>query len=214
MRSRPRHNRRRAARRCGRSRRWCWWPGCGTRSRKPRRRACGCRSSALLLELGVLSGERRLLVLGDGAAWIRTWFEGLGIPSKAMILCWWHLRKRCYESMSSAGGPKDRRRAFEKELLGRLWRGEVEAAIELLRGTSEWVRNPTAVEELIAYLEKRRRVHPRLRATATSGFMDREHAGGEVQRLGGLGPLQAPGDELGAARSAGLGRAGSRAAQR
>ena len=34
--------------------------------------------SGLLLELGVLRGERRLLVLGDGAAWIRTWFEGLG----------------------------------------------------------------------------------------------------------------------------------------
>src|SRR3954452_14239115 len=35
--------------------------------------------SASLLELGVLRGERRLLVLGDGASWIRTWFEGLGI---------------------------------------------------------------------------------------------------------------------------------------
>jgi hypothetical protein len=112
--------------------------------------------SALLLELGVLSGARQLLVLGDGAAWIRTWFEGLGMASRAMVLCWWHLRKRCYESMSSAGGPKDRRREFEKELLGRLWRGEVGAAIELLRGASEWVRNPTAVEELITYLEKRR----------------------------------------------------------
>jgi hypothetical protein len=116
--------------------------------------------SALLLELGVLCGERRFLVLGDGAAWIRTWFEGLGIDSKAMILCWWHLRKRCYESMSSAGGPKDRRRAFEKELLGRLWKGEVEAAIELLRETLEWVRNPTAVEDLIGYLEKRRTYIP------------------------------------------------------
>jgi len=47
--------------------------------------------------LGVLGDGRRLLVLGDGAAWIRTWFEGLEIPSKAMALCWWHLRKRCYE---------------------------------------------------------------------------------------------------------------------
>ena len=37
---------------------------------------------ALLLELGVLCGERRLLVLGDGAAWIRTWFEGLGIAAQ------------------------------------------------------------------------------------------------------------------------------------
>ena len=111
--------------------------------------------SALLLQLGVLSGERRLLVLGDGAAWIRTWFESLGISLKAMILCWWHLQKRCYEQMSSAGGPKDLRRAFEKELLGQLWEGKVNAAIELLKRALEWVRNPAALEKLIAYLEKR-----------------------------------------------------------
>jgi hypothetical protein len=111
---------------------------------------------ALLLELGVVSGERRLLVLGDGASWIRTWFEGLGVPPKAMIVCWWHLRKRCYESMSTAGGPKDRRRAFEKELLGQLWEGKVDAALELLRGALEWVRTPKGVEDLIGYLEKRR----------------------------------------------------------
>ena len=116
--------------------------------------------SALLLQLGVLSGERRLLVLGDGAAWIRAWFESLGISLQAMILCWWHLRKRCYESMSSAGGPKDLRHAFEKELLGQLWEGKVNAAIELLKGALEWVRNPAAVEELIAYLEKRRAYIP------------------------------------------------------
>jgi hypothetical protein len=116
--------------------------------------------SALLLQLGVLSGERRLLVLGDGAAWIRTWFESLGISLKAMILCWWHLRKRCYEQMSSAGGPKDLRRVFEKELLGQLWEGKVNAAIELLKGALEWVRNPAAVEELIGYLEKRRAYIP------------------------------------------------------
>jgi hypothetical protein len=116
--------------------------------------------SALLLQLGVLSGARRLLVLGDGAAWIRTWFEGLGISLKAMILCWWHLRKRCYEQMSSAGGSKDLRRAFEKELLGQLWEGKVDAAIELLKGALKWVRNPTAVDELIAYLDKRRAYIP------------------------------------------------------
>jgi hypothetical protein len=125
--------------------------------------------AALLLELGVLCGERRLLVLGDGASWIRTWFEGLGIDSKAMVLCWWHLRKRCYESMSSAGGPKDRRRAFEKKLLGELWKGEVGAAIELLRGALEWVRNPTAVEDLIGYLEKRRASIP--------DYQERQRAG-------------------------------------
>ncbi len=116
--------------------------------------------SALLLQLGVLSGERRLLVLGDGASWIRAWFENLGISLKAMILCWWHLRKRCYEQLSLAGGPKDLRRELEKVLLGRLWEGKVDAAIELLRGAMEWVRNPKAIEELIAYLEKRRTYIP------------------------------------------------------
>ena len=126
--------------------------------------------SALLLQLGVLSGERRLLVLGDGAAWIRAWFESLGISLQAMIVCWWHLRKRCYESMSSAGGAKDLRRAVEKELLGQLWEGKVNAAIELLKGALEWVRNPAAVEELIAYLEKRRAYIPNYQQRQRAGL--------------------------------------------
>jgi Uncharacterised protein family (UPF0236) len=125
---------------------------------------------ALLLELGVVGGERRLRVLGDGASWIRTWFEGLGIESKAMVLCWWHLRKRCDESMSSVGGPKDRRRALEKELLSRLWEGQVDAAVELLRGCSDWVRSPRAVEELIGYLERRRGFIPDSRQRQRAGL--------------------------------------------
>jgi hypothetical protein len=124
---------------------------------------------ALLLELGVLRGERRLLILGDGAAWIRTWFEGLGISPKAMLVCWWHLRKRCYEQISAAGGPKDRRRVLEKELLGQLWEGKVDAAIALLQGALEWVRNPHAVEDLIGYLEKRRAYIP--------DYQERQRAG-------------------------------------
>ena len=80
----------------------------------------------------------------------------MGIAAKTMIVCWWHLRKRCYEQLSAAGGPKDRRRGLEKELLGQLWEGKVDAAVDLLRGALEWVRNPAAVEELIGYLEKRR----------------------------------------------------------
>jgi Uncharacterised protein family (UPF0236) len=125
--------------------------------------------SALLLELEVLNCGRRLLVLGDGASWIRTWFEGLGIDSKAMILCWWHLRKRCYESLSSAGGPKDRRDALSKSLLDWLWQGEVDEAIGLLREARDWVRNPKALADLIGYLEKRR--------TSIPDYGERQRAG-------------------------------------
>ncbi len=62
--------------------------------------------------------------------------------------------------MSSAGGPKDLRRAVDKELLGPLWEGKMTAAIELLKGALQWVRNPAAVEELLAYLEQRRAYIP------------------------------------------------------
>jgi hypothetical protein len=110
--------------------------------------------------LGIAREERRLLVLGDGAGWIRTWFEGVELPTKAMIVCWWHLRKRCYEQLSSGGGPKDRRRELETALLGHLWEGRVDQAVELLHGALEWVRNPQAIADLIAYLEKRRAYLP------------------------------------------------------
>lgn len=62
--------------------------------------------------------------------------------------------------MSAAGGPKERRRGLEKELLGQLWEGKVDAAVELLQGASEWVRNPKAVADLSAYLKKRRAFLP------------------------------------------------------
>lgn len=116
--------------------------------------------AALLLESGVLDGRRRLLVLGDGASWLRAWFEGLRIDPKAMIVCWWHLRKRCYEDLSSAGGPKDRRRALAETLRDSLWEGKVDEAIERLREAMQWVRTPKALEGLIGYLEKRREYLP------------------------------------------------------
>ena len=170
--------------------------------------------AALLLELDVLSGGRRLLVLGDGASWIRSWFESLGIDPKAMIVCWWHLQKRCYENLSAAGGPKDRRRSLQEALLDRLWAGEVDAAITLLREAMEWVRNPKALCGPDRLPGETPGVHPRLRGTATGGAVDREHAGGEVQRLGGVGALQAPGDELVGGGGAGAGGTGSGASER
>ena len=94
-----------------------------------------------------------------------------------MILCWWHLRKRCSESMSSAGGAKDIHRAFEKELLGQLWEGKVNAAIELLKGASEWVRNPAVWGRGTHRVPREAAsVGCQLPATATGRVMDRQPA--------------------------------------
>jgi hypothetical protein len=87
-----------------------------------------------------------------------------------MIVCWWHLQKRCYENLSAAGGPKDRRRSLQEAVLDRLWAGEVDAAITLLRQAVEWVRNPKALWDLIGYLEKRRAYLPDYGARQREGL--------------------------------------------
>jgi Uncharacterised protein family (UPF0236) len=126
---------------------------------------------AALLGLGVLDGGRSLLVLADGASWIRAWFEGLGAAlPKAMIVCWWHLRRKCYERLSAAGGPKQRRRGLEREVLDLLWEGQVDAAIAALRSARDWVRAPKALGELIAYLERRRAYLPNYRQRQEAGL--------------------------------------------
>lgn len=51
--------------------------------------------AALLRRLGVTAGRRPLVVIADGAGWIRARFETLAVPGKLMVLCWYHPRKRC-----------------------------------------------------------------------------------------------------------------------
>jgi hypothetical protein len=85
--------------------------------------------AGLLCHLDVLDGTRQLLVVADGASWIRTWFEGLGLSDKTMIVCWYHVTKRCYEDFSGAGFAKERREEIYRYLLGLLWEGKVKAAI-------------------------------------------------------------------------------------
>ena len=46
----------------------------------------------------------------------------------------------------------------------------MDTAIALLRGTLEWVRNPAAVEELIAYLEQRRAFIPNYQQRQQAGL--------------------------------------------
>jgi hypothetical protein len=126
--------------------------------------------AGLLCRLDVLDGTRHLLVLADGASWIRTWFEGLGLAGKTMIVCWYHLTKRCYEDLSGAGWAKERRQEIYRHLLGLLWEGQVEAAIEWLRGCRDEARKPEWIDDLIGYLEKRRAYIPNYKARNEAGL--------------------------------------------
>jgi len=125
---------------------------------------------ALLAVLGVHRGERRLLVLADGARWIRDWFEALGVEGGTMIVCWWHLVKRCGQDLSRACRGREHRRGIESAVLQALWHGRVDEALGVLRAHADEMKNREALEELIGYLEARRPYLPDYAARRRAGL--------------------------------------------
>lgn len=122
-----------------------------------------------LAALGVHRGDRRLLFVADGAKWIRDWFEGLQVPSAMMVLCWYHLAKKCGQLLSMACRGSDHRRAVLHELLGPLWEGRVDDALAVLAARRGGFKNLAAADELVGYLEARRPYLP--------NYKDRQRAG-------------------------------------
>ena len=125
---------------------------------------------ALLAVLGIHRGARRLLVLADGARWIREWFEGLGVEGGTMLVCWWHLVKRVQQDLSRACRGREHRRAVESAVLKALWHGRVDDALEVLRSRSGEMKNHEALGELIGYLEARRPYLPDYEARQRAGL--------------------------------------------
>jgi hypothetical protein len=125
---------------------------------------------ALLAVLGVHQGTRRLLVLADGARWIRDWFAGLGVEGGTMIVCWWHLVKRVQQDLSRACRGREHRRGIESAVLQALWNGRVDEASEVLRAHAGETKNLEALEDLIGYLEARRPYLPDYAARQRAGL--------------------------------------------
>jgi hypothetical protein len=125
---------------------------------------------ALLAVLGVHRGTRQLLVLADGARWIRDWFASLGLRGATMIVCWWHLVKRCGQDLSRACHGREHRRAVESAVLKALWHGRVDEALEVLRSRAGEMRNVEVLEGLIGYLEVRRGYLPDYEARQRAGL--------------------------------------------
>jgi hypothetical protein len=124
----------------------------------------------LLAVLGAHHGRRRLLVLADGARWIRDWFEALGVEDRTMIVCWWHVVKRVQQDLSRACCGREHRRAVESTVLQALWHGRVEEALEVLRSRSDEMRNVEVLRDLIGYLEARRPYLPDYAARQRAGL--------------------------------------------
>jgi len=105
---------------------------------------------AVLLALGA---QRCLLLIADGARWIRTFFPLMlaRIPNKTMILDWYNLHQKCTKLCSRIC----RGKVARAQLLRRLWHGDVAAAIALLDAYRPQAKDAAMVDTLIAYLQAR-----------------------------------------------------------
>lgn len=110
---------------------------------------------AFLAPLGVHRGERGLLLLADGARWIRAWFDGLPLKNKTMILCWYHLAKKCGESLSRACRGKEHRNDVQRGLLNLLWEGKLQEGLAYLDSRRDEMKSSKALDDLKSYLERR-----------------------------------------------------------
>lgn len=119
----------------------------------------------LLLALLSTPEHHTLLLIADGARWIRIFFADwlAWLPDKEMILDWYHVRKKVAQLGSMLYRGRKGRKQFLGSLYRHLWQGDVDAAIAVLEAYRPQTRNEAKLNELIAYFEKRRAFMPNYR---------------------------------------------------
>lgn len=112
----------------------------------------------LVLVLLCMGQHRSLLLIADGARWIRNFYTDLlaHIPNKQMILDWYHLRKKCYDLSSMICRGRKAKASLLATLYRHLWRGRVDEAIQVLEDYRSQAKNHKALDQLITYLQDRR----------------------------------------------------------
>lgn len=125
---------------------------------------------AVLIQLHLLlilcgAHSKGVLLLGDGARWIRSFFiERLsGFPAAELVLDWYHLGKKCYELCSMICKGRKAKVALMGQLIPNLWRGQTDEAIAHLETFRPECRNETKLNELIGYLSARKPYIPNYR---------------------------------------------------
>lgn len=116
---------------------------------------------ALLLILGI-EDRRSLLLIADGARWIRNFFGQycLHLPNTQILLDWYHLRHKLSSFASMICRGKETKTRFLSTLGGYLWRGNTLAALEFLRAYRPETKSEAKLDELIDYLQARQEAIP------------------------------------------------------
>jgi len=101
-----------------------------------------------------------------------------------VLLDWYHLVKKCKERLSSALKGAKLRNAILKQVLPLLWYGLVDEAIAALRGIEATkIKDHTAIEKLIAYLERNRPYIPCYAARKQLGLRNSSNLGEKMNDL-------------------------------
>jgi hypothetical protein len=118
-----------------------------------------------LLERLVTPGST-LHGIADCARWIHGFFAGdlAAIENKALLLDWYHLRVRCAEEASRACRGSAAKVRFLRRLRRRLWRGDVEGAVYMIKEEVPRARPGSSLVTFGEYLRARRAYIPDYRA--------------------------------------------------
>lgn len=100
-----------------------------------------------------------VVAITDGAAAIRVDLETVFGHPVPVLLDWYHLEKRMWETMSLVARTKAEKELHLTTVTTALWRGQTETALTYLR-TAVTAKNPDRLQSLITYLEKHRHEIP------------------------------------------------------
>jgi hypothetical protein len=111
---------------------------------------------AFLLSNDLLSKPGSLVFFTDGARDLRSAIQStFSFLSFKIILDWYHLEKKCKDLLSMAINGKQIKNQILTELLGWLWLGKVDQAVNLLRKVkADHIKNAMQRDSLITYLSR------------------------------------------------------------
>ena len=110
--------------------------------------------------------DRSLLVLADGARWIRAFYRDYlaPLPQATMLLDWHHLKHKCHEVAGRICAGRDAKVRLLRRVVRRLWAGDVPRAVRLLEAYRPHAKDQGALDDLIGYLNARVEWIPNYRA--------------------------------------------------
>lgn len=104
---------------------------------------------------------RRVVLLVDGACWLRDFFQAVLAPRGAVLLLdWYHLAHRCRQISTQVCRDKPTRLRFIRTTTARLWHGDVDGALAVAEEQRAAAKHLGPLDQWIHYLDTRRPIIP------------------------------------------------------